>query len=135
MKIENKESKKRFSLYTHEITINKAKDFASKRNCGTSDFIAEAIEFYSGFLSNQNDTSFLPDAVTDSMTKVMDPFTRKQGTLLFKIAVELTVLQNIVAANTQIDEATLQRVRGICVNEVKKLNGMITFDDAVRWQS
>ena len=135
MKIENKDSKKRFSLYTHETTINKAKDFAKKRNCGTSDFIAEAIEFYSGFLSNQNDTSFLPDAVADSMTKVMDPFTRKQGTLLFKIAVELTVLQNIVAANTQIDEATLQRVRGICVNEVKKLNGMITFDDAVRWQS
>ena len=135
MKIENNESKKRFSLHTHETTINKAKDFASKRNCGTSDFIAEAIEFYSGFLSNQNDTSFLPDAVADSMTKVMDPFTRKQGTLLFKIAVELTVLQNIIAANTQIDEATLQRVRGICVNEVKKLNGMITFDDAVRWQS
>ena len=134
MKIANNESKQRFSLYTHEATINKAKDFANKRNCGTSDFIAEAIEFYSGFLSNQNDTSFLPDAVADSMTKVMDPFTRKQGTLIFKIAVELTVLQNIIAANTQIDETTLQRVRGICVNEVKKLNGMITFDEAVRWQ-
>ena len=77
----------------------------------------------------------MPDAVADSMTKVMDPFTRKQGTLLFKIAVELTVLQNIVAANTQIDETTLQRVRGICVNEVKKLNGIISFDEAVRWQS
>ena len=135
MKIENNESKKRFSLYTHETTINKAKGFASKRNCGTSDFIAEAIEFYSGFLSNQNDTSFLPDAVADSMTKVMDPFTRKQGTLLFKIAVELTVLQNIVAANTNIDPVTLERVRGICVNEVKKINGIISFDEAVRWQS
>jgi hypothetical protein len=65
----------------------------------------------------------------------MDPFTRKQGTLLFKIAVELTVLQNIVAANAQIDETTLQRVRGICVNEVKKINGIISFDEAVRWQS
>ena len=52
-----------------------------------------------------------------------------------KIAVELTVLQNIVAANTQIDETTLQRVRGICVNEVKKINGIISFDEAVRWQS
>ena len=135
MKIDNKESKQRFSLYTHQSTIDKAVDFAKKRNCGTSDFIAEAIEFYSGFLSNQNDTSFLPDAVADSMTKVMDPFTRKQGTLLFKIAVELTVLQNIVAANTQIDQATLERVRGICVNEVKKINGIISFDEAVRWQS
>ena len=55
--------------------------------------------------------------------------------MLFKIAVELTVLQNIVAANTQIDQATLERVRGICVNEVKKINGIISFDEAVRWQS
>lgn len=135
MKVKNNESKRRFALYTYESTLDKAVDLAKKRNCGTSDFIAEAIEFYSGFLSNQNDTSFLPDAVADSMTKVMDPFTRKQGTLLFKIAVELTVLQNIVAANAQIDEATLQRVRGSCVNEVKKINGIISFDEAVRWQS
>ena len=134
MKINNNESKRRFALYTYESTIDKAVDFAKKRNCGTSDFIAEAIEFYSGFLSNQNDTSFLPDAVADSMTKVMDPFTRQQGTLLFKIAVELTILQNIVAASNNIDTDTLQRVRGACVKEVKKLNGIISFDEAVRWQ-
>ena len=135
MKIENNESKRRFSLYTYESTLDKAADFASKRNCSPSEFIAEAIEFYSGFLSNQNDTVFLPDAVADSMTRVLDPFLRRQGSLLFKLAVELTVLQNIVAANTNIDPVTLERVRGICVNEVKKLNGMITFDEAVRWQS
>ena len=134
MKINNNESKRRFALYTYESTIDKAVDFAKKRNCGTSEFIAEAIEFYSGFLSNQNDTSFLPDAVADSMTKVMDPFTRQQGTLLFKIAVELTILQNIVAASNNIDTDTLQRVRGACVKEVKKLNGIISFDEAVRWQ-
>lgn len=135
MKIENKEFKQRFSLYTYESTIDKAVDFAKKRNCGTSEFIAEAIEFYSGFLSNQNDTSFLPDAVADSMTRVLDPFLRRQGSLLFKLAVELTVLQNIVAANTNIDQVTLERVRGSCVNEVKKINVIISFDEAVRWQS
>lgn len=135
MKIDNKESKQRFSLYTHQSTIDMAVDFAKKRNCGTSEFIAEAIEFYSGFLSNQNDTSFLPDAVADSMTRVLDPFLRRQGSLLFKLAVELTVLQNIVAANTNIDQVTLERVRGSCVNEVKKINVIISFDEAVRWQS
>ena len=59
----------------------------------------------------------------------------RQGRLLFKMAVELTILQNIIAANSNIDVATLERVRGICVNEVKKLNGIISFDEAVRWQS
>ena len=29
----------------------------------------------------------------------------------------------------------LERLRGICVNEVKKINGSITFDEAIGWQS
>ena len=134
MKIENNESKQRFSLYTHETTINKAKDFASKRNCGTSDFIAEAIEFYSGFLSNQNDTVFLPNAVEDAMKRVLDPITKRQGSLLFKVALELCMLMNVIAAREKIDSTSLDRFRGACVNEVKKINGIISLEDAARWQ-
>ena len=134
MKIENNESKQRFSLYTHETTINKAKAFASKRNCSPSEFIAEAIAFYTGFLSNQNDTVFLPNAVEDAMKRVLDPITRRQGSLLFKVALELCMLMNVVAAREKIDSTTLDRVRGVCAQEVKKINGIISLEDAARWQ-
>ena len=134
MKIDNKESKQRFSLYTHQSTIDKAVDFAKKRNCGTSEFIAEAIEFYSGFLSNQNDTVFLPNAVEDAMKRVLDPITRRQGSLLFKVALELCMLMNVIAAREKIDSTSLDRFRGACVNEVKKINGIISLEDAARWQ-
>ena len=48
---------------------------------------------------------------------------------------DLAILQNVVAANYGISKTDLERLRGICVNEVKKINGSITFDEAIRWQS
>ena len=57
----------------------------------------------------------------------------KQNTLLFKIAVELHILSNIVATlNPDIDEVTLQRVRGYSTEQVKRTNGIITFEEVLR---
>ena len=54
--------------------------------------------------------------------------------LLFKMAVELAVTMNVVAANSDIDDITLERLKGECVKEVKRLNGNFTFRDANDWQ-
>ena len=48
--------------------------------------------------------------------------------------VELAVMMNVVAANNNIDPVLLERLRGECVKEVKRLNGSFSFDDAVSWQ-
>ena len=53
---------------------------------------------------------------------------------LFKIAVEMAMMMNILASMQEIDDITLQRLRGECVREVKRLNGSFTFEDAVEWQ-
>ena len=56
------------------------------------------------------------------------------GRILFKIAVELAILQNIVAATNEIDDVSLKRLRGECVKEVMRLKGSLDFDDALDWQ-
>ena len=33
-----------------------------------------------------------------------------------------------------VDDVTLNRLRGECVKEVKRLNGSFSMDDAMRWQ-
>ena len=53
---------------------------------------------------------------------------------MFKYAVELAMMMHVTAASFRVDEDTLSRLRGKCVNDVKKLNGRITFDDAVKYQ-
>ena len=44
------------------------------------------------------------------------------------------MMMHVTAASFRVDEDTLSRLRGKCVNDVKKLNGRITFDDTVRYQ-
>ncbi len=56
------------------------------------------------------------------------------GKLLFKQSVELGILSHIIAADTDIDQATRQRLRGRCVDDVKRTNGQIQFKDILQFQ-
>ena len=40
----------------------------------------------------------------------------------------------LYTSNNNIDPVSLERLRGECVKEVKRLNGSFSFDDAVNWQ-
>ena len=54
--------------------------------------------------------------------------------LLFKLAVEQAMMLHVVAATNRIDRDTLSELRGMCVMDCKKINGAISFDDAVKYQ-
>ena len=41
---------------------------------------------------------------------------------------------NLMAADMGIDRTALERLRGECVKEVKRLNGSFSFEDALDWQ-
>lgn len=41
------------------------------------------------------------------------------------------MMQNLLAANQKIQRSTLDSLRGMCVREVKSLNGALKLDDAV----
>ena len=54
--------------------------------------------------------------------------------LLFKLAVELDMVMNVLAAGMEIPQEDLDRLRGRCVREVKSTNGSVTLKDAVDYQ-
>ena len=54
--------------------------------------------------------------------------------LLFKMAVELSMLIHTVAATNEIEEESLSRLRAMCVREVKNLKGSVTLEDAAAFQ-
>jgi hypothetical protein len=56
------------------------------------------------------------------------------GKLLYKQAVEQSIMAHIIAADTDIDEQTLDKLRGRCVRDVKRTNGQISFKDILRFQ-
>jgi hypothetical protein len=49
--------------------------------------------------------------------------------LLFKNTVELAMMMNVISATADIDMETLKKLRVKCINEVKRTNGKISFEE------
>lgn len=128
--------KYKFALWLHPDTLSKVKELYRQDDCRSkSEFIEKAIRFYIGCLSAEDGTSYLPNAFLSNMKSIMAESDNRHSKMLFKLAVELAMLMNVVAASSEIDEISLARLRGECVQEVKRLNGNFRFEDAVEWQS
>ena len=99
-----------------------------------NDFIRDAIDFYLEYLRRNNSVKFLTPALESVISAKVRDSEERLARLLFKLAVELAVTMNVVAANSDIEDITLERLKGECVKEVKRLNGNFTFKDANDWQ-
>ena len=131
-----KEIKRRFQLWIRPSTLELADTLYKKDNCDSkSEFIEKAILFYAGYLSAEDNKTYLPNIVTSTLKSIVAESDHRQNRMIFKMAVELAVMMNVVAANNNIDPVSLERLRGECVKEVKRLNGAFSFDDAVSWQN
>ncbi|MCI8590131.1 MAG: hypothetical protein HFE77_05415 [Clostridiales bacterium] len=128
--------KKKFLLWAYPSTLELVKNNYRKDKCKSqSEFIERAIQYYVGHVNADDDTSYLPNAFLSNMKSIVVESDNRISRLLFKLAVELAVTMNVVAATNEIDKQSLDRLRGECVKELKRLNGQFSFDDAVDWQS
>ena len=126
----------RFALYTDEATLEQVKQNYKQDGCGCmSEYVTKAIRYYTELHSLADCSHVVPDIIASTLKDITRESDNRQGRLLFKLAVELAILQNVVAANYGISKTDLERLRGICVKKIKKINGSITFDEAIRWQS
>lgn len=129
------QKKKKFTIYLYPETIKQIEDLYQEDSCKSmSSFVEKATRFYIGHLTAQSETSYLPNAFLSSMRAMVMDSENRQNRHLFKIAVEMAMIMNILAASQDIDSLSLNRLRGECVREVKRLNGSFTFEDAVEWQ-
>lgn len=131
-----KEKKIRIPLWIYPSVEEKIQKNYEADNCKSpSEFIEKAILFYCGYLASEEYRQYLPNVLVSTMQGSLDSFEDRMATLLFKMAVELSMMLHVTAAANEIDEDTLTRLRGLCVEEVKRLRGSVRLDDAVRFQN
>lgn len=129
------ENKKKFALWIHPSAMEKVDRLYQLDNCRSkSEFIEKAVLFYAGYVSAEDCREYFPEAIVSTVQGALDSFENRMASLMFKNAVELAMLMNVSAANFKVNEETLSRLRGKCVNDVKRLNGHITFDEVVKYQ-
>ena len=96
-----------------------------------SEFIEKAIWFYAGFLHTLDAGAYLPRALKQMLDGTLGVFAERIGRQLFKLAVEQNVSNHILASDTDIDARSYQKMRGLSMDEVKRTNGKIDFEDAL----
>ena len=127
--------KRKFLLWAYPSTLELMKNTYRKTNCRTqSEFIERAIQYYCGHVNAADDVSYLPNAFLSIMNSLVNESDTRQGRMMFKLAVEMAMMMNILASIQDIDSETLNRLRHECINEVKRLNGGFSMEDAVAWQ-
>ena len=114
---------------------DKVEDNFQSDNCKSqSEFIERAIEFYVGYLNTKNASAFLPEALSATLTGTLDGFAGRISSLLFKQGVDINLIAQIIAYDTDIDEGAYERLRGKAIRDMKRTNGRISFKDAMDFQ-
>lgn len=131
----NEDKRIRFALYAERSTLDLVEMFYKKDDCGSrSKFIENAIIFYCGYLSSNLNEKYLPNVITSTVKSSIEASEERLVRMIFKLAVELEMTMNVVAFTNNISRESLRKLRADCVDEVKKVNGSLSFEEAYDWQ-
>lgn len=129
--------KRKFPVYLYPQTMKTIEMLYKGDNCSTrSEFIEKAVRFYCGFLL-QNKPELVEylapqiGTITDGIIKGSE---QRLSRAIFKLAVEVGMQIHVLAAINDIDDATLHKLRDMVTDEVRRINGTINFESALRYQ-
>lgn len=128
-------AKEKMAVYFQPETIKKIEQEYREDNCSSkTEFIEKAVKFYIGYLRQQEEVNYLSPMITETVKAQINGTEQRFARLIFKVAVELGKLSHMTAAMNDVDDETLKSLHAMCVTEVRKINGIIDYEDAVDYQ-
>ena len=96
-------------------------------------YIEKAI-FYMGYLLAGKAENYFLQSLASVLTGTVQDSENRLARMDFKIAVELSKLSQVIAYTHDVDEESLNRLHVKCVDEVRRINGTVKFEDAYHYQ-
>ena len=133
--IDASKHKKRTAVWIDPNVIQRMDGWLEADNCKTrSEFIEKALRFYMGYLATEDTSAYLSRALVDTLRGILRDNANRLSTMLFKWCVELNMMGHTIAAHFRADPVNRRELRAYAVDEVKRTNGKIRFDDALDQQ-
>ncbi len=127
----------KFTIYVFPETMKTIECLYKGDNCvSKTEFIEKAVRFYCGYLL-QNKPELIDylapqiGTITDGIVKDSE---QRLSRAIFKLAVEVGVQTHLLAALNGLDDTALFKLRSGVTDEVRRINGIINFESAVREQ-
>jgi len=100
-----------------------------------NEFVNEALQFLTEFMLSKKSEGYILKSFSKVFSAIVQDSENRMARMYFKIAVELAKLNNVIASGNNIDEETMKKLHLRCLDEVKKINGTISFEDAYDFQN
>ena len=97
-------------------------------------FIENALKFYIAYLTSKTTEGYISNALTSTISATIQDSENRTSRALFKLAVEIDIMMNVIASMGEIDKVLLEQLRGKCVEDVKKSIGSLKFEEAMKYQ-
>lgn len=92
-------------------------------------FVLKAIEFYLGYLRQGKNLNYISPILASSIKGEMKNIEHNLSEIIFKMAVQLSMLTQIVADEKEFYPDYLDELHKWCAEKVASTNGIITLED------
>ena len=126
----NKEEKYTLTIRMNgktEQEIREKMDDAHVRSLNA--FVLKAIEFYLGYLRQGKNLNYISPILASSIKGEMKNIEHNLSEIVFKMAVQLSMLTQIVADEKEFYPDYLEELQKWCAEKVASTNGIITLED------
>ena len=124
--------------YTYTMTTDQYEEMKSfveaNGDRSVSSFVCRAVKFYMAYLKSKGATDFLAPIIAGTIKSEIRGVEKSLSEMIFKLAVEQGVGNNLLAAHIDADEEDLEALHESCARTVAETNGIIDMNRAYRWQ-
>ena len=107
-------------------------DYKHLKNDDRSAFVTEAIRRYCAELDGERNLDVLCDRMYKIISAEADSQANRMANILFKIAVELAILNYMISAGyVNLDDDEMRYIRNKAINTVRKSRGFLSFEKAL----
>ncbi len=129
------DKKQKHSYWLRPSLVMEMENMKNEANATSkSDFVTQAIKFYIGYLRQKKCIDFISPLLAQSIKSEIGSVEQNISKMLFKLPVEQSIVNNLVAFEKEITPASMETLRTECAKEVARLGGVVTFEDAYEWQ-
>ncbi len=130
------EKKNRVNLWIYPSTELQVKQIVERHGYkSSSEFIEEAVLKYIGQLTTTENMDYVTQMLTDIMEGVQGTSDARLRRVLYKQAVELAMIENILVNLGNYSTDDIHALRGKVIKQVNSLKGSYDFDIAAEYQN
>ena len=118
--------KKKTTFWLPPDMIDRMDSWLKADNCRSrNEFVEKALRFYMGYLGTEDNTAYISQAILTAIQGTLDDNNNRLRTILFIFS---------STAHFRTDPIHTRELRAYAVDEVKRTNGQVSFENAVRSQ-